>query len=175
VSHLEQAKAPRLALDCDGDGLRQALTLAPGEPSHGASLTFAGPGALYLSVDPGVVGYAGCRLEASVIVQAGRSDPYPLGRVVRVPRLDKFTLTSEKVGDSSYAGILEGRDLDVIDKVGWDAQNAVPVTTIAAPLPGDVARQTLRITMSWPAPAPHAPLYVWLRGEQTGRKTAVTY
>jgi hypothetical protein len=37
--------------------------------------------------------------------------------------LDKFTLTDEKVGDSSYAGVLEGRDLYVIERVGWDAQN----------------------------------------------------
>ena len=38
-------------------------------------------------------------------------------------------------------------------------------------LPG----QTLRLVLPWPAPGPHAPLYVWLRGEQTGRKTAVTF
>ena len=115
---------PRLELGCETGELRQSLTLSPGEPSGGASLTFAGPGALYLSVDPGAVGYAGCRLAATVILDPeGRSDPFILGRVIRIPRLDKFTLTTEKVGDSSYAGILEGRDLDVIEKAGWDAQN----------------------------------------------------
>jgi hypothetical protein len=176
VNHLDNAIRPRLELGCEGGEMRQSLTLSPSEPSHQASLTFAGPGALYLSVDPGVVGYAGCRLEATVILEReGRSDPFVLGRVIRIPRVDKFTLTTEKVGDSSYAGVLEGRDLDVIDKVGWDAQNGVPVVAIAAPIPGDSARQTLRIVLSWPAPGPHAPLYVWLRGEQTGRKTAVIY
>jgi hypothetical protein len=176
VNHLDDAIRPQLQLGCEGGEMRQPLTLSPSEPSHGASLTFAGPGALYLSVDPGVVGYAGCRLEATVSVEReGRSDPFVLGRVIRIPRLERFTLTAEKVGDSSYAGILEGRDLDVIDKVGWDAQNGVPVAAIPAPIPGDPARQTLRIVLSWPAPGPHAPLYVWLRGEQTGRKTAVTY
>ncbi len=50
-----------------------------------------------------------------------------LGQVIRVPRLDKFTLTTEKIGDSSYAGILEGRDLDVIERAGWDAQHGVQV------------------------------------------------
>jgi hypothetical protein len=98
-----------------------------------------------------------------------------IGRVIRVPRLDKFTLTGEKVGDASYAGAVEGRDLDVIEKAGWDAQNGVPVESIPTPVPGDSARQTLRVVLPWPAPAPHAPLYVWLRGESQGRKTPVTY
>ena len=44
---------------------------------------------------------------------------------------------AEKVGDSSYAGILEGRDLDVIHKVGWDAESGTPVAAIAAPIPDD--------------------------------------
>lgn len=176
VNHLENSVRPRLDLGCHGGEVRQALTLSPSEPAHGAILTFAGPGALYLSLDPGVVGYAGCHLEATVILQPeGRSDPFPLGRVIRIPRLDQFSLTTDKVGDTSYAGILEGRDLDVIDKVGWDAQNGVPVSAIPAPDAGNPTRQTLRVVLPWPAPAPHAPLYVWLRGEQAGRKTTVTY
>ena len=166
----------QLELGCKTGGLRHSLRISEGETSTGASLTFAGPGTLYLSVDPGVVGYAGCNLQATVILDPeGRSDPFVLGRVIRVPRLDKFTLTSEKVGDSSYAGILEGRDLDMIEKIGWDAEHGVPVEPIPAPVAGDAFRQRLRITLPWPAPEPHAPLYVWLRGERIGRKTAVRY
>ena len=177
VKHLQGAVRPRLELGCETGELRQLLTLSAGETSGGTSLTFAGPGALYLSVDPGVVGYAGCRLEATVILDPeGRSDPFVLGQVIRVPRLDKFTLTTEKIGDSSYAGILEGRDLDVIERAGWDAQHGVQVESIPTPVPGDSSsRQTLRVVLPWPAPGPHAPLYVWLRGEQAGRKTSVTY
>jgi hypothetical protein len=176
VDHLEEGSRPRLELRCATGELRQALALSPGEPPDGASLTFAGPGVLYLSFDPGAVGYAGCRLVATISVEPeGRSDPFVLGRVIRIPRLDKFTLTSEKVGDSSYAGTLEGRDLDVIDKAGWDGAHGVPVESIPTPTPGDTARQSLRVVLPWPAPAPHAPLYVWLRGEAAGRKTAVVY
>ena len=176
VTHMRDASRPRLQLDCESGELRHALTLVPGESSGGASLAFAGAGALYLSVDPGTVGYADCRLAATVLQEPeGRSDLFVLGRVIRVPHLDKFTLTTEKVGDSSYAGILEGRDLDVIENAGWDAQHGVPVESIPTPVPGDPARQTLRLVLPWPAPEPHAPLYVWLRGEQTGRKTAVAY
>lgn len=176
VEHLDEGSRPRLELRCAAGDLRQPLALSPGEPSGGASLTFAGPGVLFLSVDPGAVGYAGCRVAATISVEPeGRSDPFVLGRVIRIPRLDKFTLTSQKIGDSSYAGILEGRDLDVIDKAGWDAAHGVPVESIPTPLPGDPAHQSLQVMLPWPAPSPHAPLYVWLRGEAAGRKTAVAY
>jgi hypothetical protein len=176
VNHLHDMTPPRLELGCETGDLRQPLTLAAGEPAGKTSLAFAGAGALYLSVDPGTIGYAGCRLEATVILDPeGRSEPFALGRVIRIPRLVSFRLTSEKIGDSSYAGVLEGRDLDVIERVGWDAQNGVQTESIPTPVPGDPTGQTLRIALPWPAPGPHSPLYIWLRGEQTGRKTAVTY
>lgn len=170
------ASRPRVELGCESVGLRHSLALEPNEQVRGANLTFAGAGALYLSIDPSAVGYPGCRLTASVETQPeGRSDPFPLGRVIRIPHLDQFTLTTEKVGPSDYAGILKGRDLDVVEKTGWDAEHGVPVDSIPTPVPGDPPAETLRIALPWPAPAPHAPLYVWLRGEQEGRKTGATY
>jgi hypothetical protein len=163
-------------LGCQSGELRHALTLSAGTPVVGASLTSAGPGALYLSVDPGAVGYPGCELSATAIVDPdGRSNPYVLGRVIRIPRLDKFTLTSEKAGDAGYIGSVDGRDLDVIEKVGWDATNGLPVDSIPTPVPGDHPGQNLRLALPWPAPGPHAPLYIWLRGELRGRKTSVSY
>jgi hypothetical protein len=33
------------------------------------------------------------------------------------------------------------------------------------------SEETLQIAVPWPAPSPHAPLYVWLRGEAAGRLT----
>jgi hypothetical protein len=42
-------------------------------------------------------------------------------------------------------------------------------------MPGEHPSQSLRVVLPWPAPGPHAPLYVWLRGEPQGRKTSVTY
>jgi hypothetical protein len=176
VANLHDSTRPRLELGCQTGELRHALTLSPGTPATGAILTSAGPGALYLSVDPGTVGYPGCQLSATAIEDPeGPSDPFILGRVVRIPRLDSFTLTSEKVGDASYAGNVEGRDLDVIEKVGWDATHGLPVDSIPTPLPGKDPRQTLRLLLPWPAPGPHAPLYIWLRGESQGRKTSVSY
>jgi hypothetical protein len=176
VEGLDEESQPRLELACAEGSGRALLTISPNETSGGARLTLSGPDALYLSFDPAAVGYAGCRMAATVATDAdGRSDPFVLGRVLRVPRLEKLTLTNQKVGDASYAGSLEGRDLDVIQKVGWDAGNGLPVDAIPAPVPGDPARQSLQIALPWPAPAPHAQLYIWLRGETTGRKTTVTY
>ena len=165
---------PQVELGCESGELRKPLALTPDEPAKGASLSFAGAGELYLSVDPGAVGYPGCDLQATVRTDPeGRSDPFSLGRVVRMPRLEEFTLTSEQTGPSTYAGILRGRDLDLVEKAGWDSKNGLAVDAIPTPVPGDASRQTLRINLPWPAPAPHAPLYVWLRGEREGRKTAV--
>lgn len=173
----ETTGRPHLELSCESGESRQHLTLSPDEHANGATLSFAGPDSLYLSLDPGLVGYPGCELAASVAVDPkGSSDKLALGRVVRIPRLDHFTLTSEALGPNVYSGVLKGHDLDVIEKAGWSAQDGLPVTGIPAPAPapGDAAEQTLRIAVPWPSPSPHAPLYIWLRGEQTGRRTGVS-
>jgi hypothetical protein len=159
--------APTVELGCASGELRAPLKFSAGS---------ADSGIVFLSVDPGLVGYPGCELTASVRVESlGRSDPHPLGRVVRLPRLDELTLTNEKVGDSDYAGVLKGRDLDVVVKVGWDPHNGVPVASIPTPVPGNPSEQTLQVALPWPAPAPHAPVYIWLRSEKEGRETSVAY
>jgi hypothetical protein len=164
---------PRLELRCRSGESRRTLTLSRAEPIQGATLSTAGADSLYLSLDPGLVGYPGCELTATLTVEPrGSSDPVVLGRIVRLPALEKFTLSSESLGPNRYAGTLQGRDLDVIDKAGWDPQNGLPVNGI--PTPVSPTEQTLQIAVPWPAPSPHAPLYIWLRGEITGRKTRLT-
>ena len=49
VNHLRDTTRPRLDLGCETGELRQSLTISPSEASSAASLTLAGPGALYLS------------------------------------------------------------------------------------------------------------------------------
>lgn len=164
---------PRLVLGCRSGQARRSLTLSPAEPTPGATLSAAGADSLYLSLDPGLVGYSGCELTATLTVEPrGSSEPVVLGRIVRLPNLQKFTLSGESLGPNRYAGTLQGRDLDVVEKAGWDAQNGLPVNGIPAPV--SPTEQTLQIAVPWPAPAPHAPLYIWLRGETTGRKTRLT-
>jgi len=100
---------PRLELGCRSGESRQSLTLAPDEHiGTGATLSFAGPDSLYLSLDPGTVGYPGCELAARVAVELqGTSDWFALGRVLRIPRLDHFTLTSETLGPEYLSGCSE--------------------------------------------------------------------
>jgi len=177
VQHLREPDddRPKVGLGCRAGELRKSMTLSPDDAMKGVSVSFAGPDSLYLSIDPGMVGYPGCELVATVSVDPrGRSDQIAVGRVVRMPQLEKFTLTSEALAADTYAGILRGRDLDLIEKAGWDSRNGLPVAGIPTPVPGDASKQTLRIAVPWPSPAPHAPLYIWLRGEQSGRRTGVS-
>lgn len=162
---------PAVRLGCGEDG--PVLTLHAGEKRDEAKLDSAGPGMLFLSLDPSAVGRPGCVLMSSVEAAQGRSDPYELGRVIRLPRIESFTLTDEKVGESAYAGILTGQDLDLIERAGWDASSGLPVENLPRPVAGGGQRQTLKIALPWPSPAPHAPVYIWLRGESEGRETKV--
>ena len=83
---------PTFDLSCANAGdVKQPLTLHPGDRSGTAQLDFAGEGILFLSVDPGSVGHSGCQLVATVTVEeTGASDPYTLGRVIRLPHIERF-------------------------------------------------------------------------------------
>ena len=168
---------PTLALTCAAEGdEKQPLALYPGERSGTAQLDFSGEGILYLSFDPGSVGRSGCQLMATATVEeTGASDPYTLGRVIRLPHIEKFQLTDEKDGGHLYLGSLTGQELQTIEKTGWDGKNGYPVQGFPTPVAGDPQEQSLKIELSWPPPSPSAPLYVWLRGETEGRITQAKY
>lgn len=166
---------PVLTLQCVQPGRTvQPTKLHVGEKLPGAQLVSAGDGALFLSLDPGTVGQSGCTLTASIETDAlGKSDPFTLGNVVRLPRIENFALSDEKSADGFY-GVLEGFDLETIEKTGWDAKTGLAAPELPRPVAGEGAKQTLRVSMPWPSPSPKAPLYVWLRGESDGRPTKVT-
>jgi hypothetical protein len=168
---------PALSLACADDGFARApLVLHPGDRTANAQLDFAGAEGLFLSVDPGVVGQSGCELAATITTDsAGTSDPTVLGRIIRLPRIEKFVLTDEKLNGDLYAGNLTGSDLQIIEKTGWSDKTGYPVQGIPTPVPGNPQEQTLKVALPWPPPAPHAAIYVWLRGEATGRLTDAKY
>jgi hypothetical protein len=168
---------PALGLACANEGLmKQLLTLHPGDRSGGAQLDFAGEGVLFLSLDPGGVGQSGCQLTATVTTDsAGSSDSYALGRVIRLPRIEKFALTEEKLGGALYAGLLTGQELQMIEKTGWDPKTGYPVQDIPTAVAGNPQEHTLKVALPWPPPSPRAPIYVWLRGESEGRLTNAKY
>jgi hypothetical protein len=168
---------PALGLTCANEGFTKApMVLHPGDRTTSAQLDFAGEDGLFLSVDPGVVGQSGCQLAATITTEsAGTSDSTVLGRLIRLPRIEKFALTEDKLSSTLYAGNLTGVDLQIIEKTGWDAKTGFPVQGIPTPVPGSPQQQTLKVELPWPPPTPHAPIYVWLRGENTGRLTDVKY
>jgi len=176
--HAEHMGAsPAVTLACNNDSeTRQTLTLHPGENSGAAQLDFAGSGVLFLSVDPGAVGQSGCLLDATVTDPVtGSSNAYDLGRVTRLPQITKFSLSNQKLGDALFEGTLTGRDLQMIERTGWSPDTGYPVQGIPTPVPGSSQQQTLKIEMPWPPPGPHAPIYIWLRGENSGRLTEMRY
>ena len=166
---------PIVRLACDRDP-QAVVTVDAAEKTGGRTLGFIGQDTLFLSLDPGTVGFAGCALGATVTDEAtGTSDPYALGRIVLLPRIDAFTIASDKLGDTLYAGTLVGEGLELIEKTGWNAKDGFAVQGIATPVRGQSGKQTLAVAVPWPPPAPHAPLFIWLRGEHEGRATSAKY
>lgn len=132
--------------------------------------------AVFLSFRPETVGQPGCDVMATLVTpRDGNSEPRKLGSILLLPRIDSFQLTDQKAGDGLYTAVLQGQNLETIAKVGWDDQNGTAVTAIPAPVDGPGNKESLQIAAPWPAPAPHAPLYIWLRGEDKGRLTSARY
>jgi len=169
ISTANASSLSGISLSCAG---RSPLKLAAGESSDNGRLRNESTDSLFLSFNPERAGPPGCAIEATLLTAEGPSDPYRLGTVVRLPKLEAFQLTDEKSGDSNYIATLQGRDLETIEKVGWDPRSGVPVDAIPAPVAGEPNKERLRVAVPWPAPSPHAPLYIWLRGEITGRLTS---
>lgn len=175
VEHLDGPAIVRIAC-LESTQTLAAQELRPGEKSSAARLDRSGAGGLFLSLMPGAIGQPGCELSTTVeTAEAGSSDGWKLGRIARLPKVEKFTVTEEKISDAQYAGVLEGEHLESISKVGWDAEHGLAVDSLPVPMAGDSQRQTLRVPMAWPSPSPRAPLYVWLQGEDKGRLTASRY
>ena len=120
-----------------------------------------GPTEWFLVVRP--EGKPGCVV--TVEMEPGGAE-VAVGKVIRRPELTGFVLTAEWAGPGRFWGELTGKYLERIARVGWNGQEGLAVSEL--PTGGG---QKLRIAVPWPAPAPHAPLYVWLRGETSGRKT----
>ena len=175
ISTANVTTRPQLELACrNSSEAKQALTLVPGDRNGTAELDFESGGGLFLSLEPGAVGRSGCLLTAVVTAEdAGTSAPVTLGRIIRLPHISKFELTDRRVGPSLFAGTLAGEGLQMIDKTGWNPKTGFPVQGIPTPVPGNPQEQTLDVQLTWPAPLPHAPLYVWLHGETQGRLTKV--
>ena len=148
--------AARVALTCDEPGLKP-----PGVEAKPVS-----PDVLYFTMAANSP--ANCTLSVSV----GGSNAVILGRTVALPAIAGFTLTDEAAGLQLFKGTLRGQGLEAIARTGWTAELSREVTVLPVP-EGD--GQKLEIAMPWPAPAPHAPLRIWLRGETESRLTTARF
>lgn len=82
-----------------------------------------GPGQLFVTFDPGLMGPAGCQVSA-VLVGDTASEAVKVGTVIRFPRIEMFWMTDEKAGGGNFLGILSDSDLELIERTGWDATKA---------------------------------------------------
>jgi hypothetical protein len=163
-------------LSCADSPDSSPLKITMGESKDPVKLTQESADTLFLSFLPKAVGPPGCAVAATLVTpKSGRSDRRKLGVIVLLPQIDSFQITNEKAGETSYVASLEGHDLEGVTKVGWDSQTGTPVESIPVPVAGPGNKETLRLAVSWPAPTPHASLYIWLRGEDHGRLTTTKY
>jgi len=154
-------------------GTSTEVAVRIGEQLGGASLQQLAPDQLFLSFDSSAWP-SGCIVTARVDSGTdGQSEPFQLGRIVRVPKIENFRLTSEEVAPGLYIGILTGQNLETIERTGWEASHSNLVLGLPTPLPGEGQKQSLKIKLPWPSPAPHAPLFIWLRGTKQALATTV--
>lgn len=176
---------PSLELGCvpAGKPFQAALTLGEGQRQGTASFNLTGNDTLFLSLDPGDLYVPGCVLSTRLKDRTrGFSNSYSLAKVIRLPRIERFVMSRKRLNDLQecqsqientqlYEGTLTGEHLYQITRTGWNETDGCAVVGAATPSPTGSEEQTLRIRVPWPPPEPHAPLFIWLRGEETGRAT----
>ena len=157
-----------LALQCRGDEQTRQIV-------HPARL---GPDALFFTFADGTFPDH-CELLAIAQSTADGNDgaddshAFVLGRIVRVPKIELLKISGLQVGPPFVPHLtLYGRNLETIDRVGWDPDHPSPVVDLPSPIPDQGQKQMLPLALS-PADV-SAPLYIWLRGETKCRAT-LTY
>jgi hypothetical protein len=150
-------------------------TLRIGGQTDRWSLQELSPDQLFLTSDTKDMP-AGCVIQAKLDNGAGgTSTPFTLATIVRLPRIQQFVPVPDPGTDakSERAYELTGRNLETIEKIGWDQLNGLPVTNLPAPVPGGGQLQTLRVDLP-DTGAQSGTVYLWLRGETVGRSTTVS-
>jgi hypothetical protein len=165
VKNMERTSV--LQLGCaEGIGTKASLNI--GGRTGRWSLQQLSPDQLFLAFDSSELP-AGCSLEAVVDNgREGRSRPFPLTRLVRLPKIDSFTMAPDRLSGLLRQYQLTGENLEMIQKIGWTEGEPVEVTGLPAPLPGPGLKQVLELGLSDP-PKPGAALWIWLRGDQEPR------
>jgi len=161
-----------LDLECEGASGSPSVLRIGGQTDKW-SLQQLSPDQLFVSYDTSALP-AGCSLQAVLDNGAdGHSEPYSMAHILRFPQIEQFTPVGEQATEGKHAYELIGRNLEMIEQVGWDQLAGFTVSDLPAPIAGQGQKQSLRVMLP-DQPTPTAALYVWLRGEKTGRATTVT-
>jgi hypothetical protein len=160
-----------LRLGCAG-GIGPRLALQIGEQTASYTLQQLSPDQLFLSLDTSSFP-AGCALEAAIDNDGrGRSRPFTVAKLVRLPQIQSFEASGKPDANGMRVYTMVGYNLEMIGKAGWDAEHENDVTDLPVPVPGGGQKQALSVSLPDP-PEAQAPLYIWLRGETTGRATTI--
>lgn len=147
------------------------VTLHLGERSGPISLQQLAPDQLFLSFDTSAW-LQGCDLTATIANGSeGESDAYPMGRIVRVPKIDKLDIDVPDPTKAECDVNLTGENLETIEKAGWSTDLPLLVIDLPLPLPNEGTKQTLHLHL--PTPGADAQFYIWLRGESKPRATRI--
>ena len=169
VRNIERQSVLRLACS---DGLGEHAALHIGEQTTTWNLQQLSVDQLFLAFDTSGLP-AGCALQA--VVDNGRdgsSQPFSLLHIIRVPQIDSFTLAGASQQNATPPYQITGRNLEMIEKVGWDENRGLDVSGLPAPLPGPGLKQSIEVNLP-DVLNPDGPLYVWLRGDKQGRVTTI--
>jgi hypothetical protein len=149
------------------------IELRLGQRSGSLSLQRLAPDQLFVSFDTSTW-LNGCELQAMIANGTeGASDWYSLGRIVRVPQIEKLEVRSENTNPGALArATLVGQNLETIEKIGWTDAESFPMTALPIAIASDSSRQSVDIEVA-PPPSAEATLQVWLRGESQPRPTRV--
>jgi hypothetical protein len=161
----------QLRLGCS-DGVGTPAVLHIGGQTATWNLQQLSPDQLFLAFDTSGLP-AGCSLEAVIDNGAGgKSKPAVLAHMLRVPKIDSFTVTAAPPENGARQYQLTGQNLEMIEKVGWDSNSGLNVSGLPVPLPGPGMKQSLDVTLPDPA-IPGATLHVWLHGDKQDRATTI--
>lgn len=158
-----------LTLGC-AEAVGDSLTLHVGQQTAGSSLQQLSTDQLFLSADTTMFP-AGCLLDATINNgRDGQSQPYTLARIIRLPQIESFGSNVAPAASNTRTYTLTGRDLEMIEKAGWDQVESVTIAGLPTPIEGQGQKQMLEVPLPDPPP-PHAQLYLWLRGEKVAIPT----
>jgi hypothetical protein len=161
-----------LILACS-EGTGEPVALHIGEQNSKYSLQRLSQDQLFLSADTSEFP-AGCSLQASL--KNGRttqSAPFTLAHIIRLPEIGSFDDSGQPSQDGKHTYTLTGRDLEMIEKVGWDQLEGVPVAGLPTPIQGQGQKQMLQVSLPDAVPQ-HATLYLWLRGQNAASATTLS-